>query len=62
MEDLEELTALREACRMNSSSNELDKELVSMFEDFPVGGPELDIPDVGVSETTEIDVDDLLGA
>lgn len=47
---------------MNASSNELDKELVSMFEDFPVGGPELGIPDVGVSETTEIDIDDLLGA
>ena len=24
-----------------------------MFEDFPVGGPELEIPDVGVSETTD---------
>lgn len=47
---------------MRTSSKERDKELVSMFEDFPVGGPELDIPDVGVSETTEIDIDDLLGA
>ena len=47
---------------MNSSSNELDKELVSMFEDFPVGGPELDIPDVGVTEATEIDVVALLEA
>ena len=33
-----------------------------MFEDFPVGGPELDIPDVGVTEVTEIDVDVLLEA
>ena len=33
-----------------------------MFEDFPVGGHELDIPDVGVSETTDIDVDALLEA
>ena len=47
---------------MDSSSKERDKELVSMFEDFPVGGPELDIPDVGVSETTDIDVDALLEA
>ena len=33
-----------------------------MFDDFPVGGAELDIPDVGVSEATEIDVDALLEA
>lgn len=47
---------------MDASSKERDKELASMFEDFPVGGPELEIPDVGVSETTEIDVDALLEA
>ena len=47
---------------MDSSSKERDKELVSMFEDFPVGGPELGIPDVGVTEATEIDVDALLEA
>lgn len=47
---------------MNPSSKERDKELVSMFEDFPVGGPELGIPDVGVTEVTEIDVDVLLEA
>ena len=33
-----------------------------MFDDFPVGGPELSIPDVGVSEATDIDVDALLEA
>ena len=56
------LTVPRGSCRMNSSSKKRDKELVSMFEDFPVGGPELDIPDVGVTEATEIDVDALLEA
>lgn len=47
---------------MNPSSKKRVKELVSMFEDFPVGGPELDIPDVGVTEATEIDVDAILEA
>ena len=47
---------------MNPSNKKRDKELVSMFEDFPVGGPELDIPDVCVIEATEIDVDALLEA
>ena len=32
-----------------------------MFEDFPVGGPELDIPDTGVGvEGVVVDVDSLV--
>lgn len=33
-----------------------------MIENFPVGGDPLDIPDVGVSTDTEVDVESLLEA
>lgn len=33
-----------------------------MYEDFPVGGDPLDIPDEGVAEDTDIDVEAILEA
>ena len=40
--------------------NNNEEEMVAMFEDFPIGGAALDIPDTGVSDSTEVDVEALL--
>lgn len=43
--------------------NNNEEEMVVMFEDFPIGGAALDIPDTGVGvEGVDVDVEALLEA